>query len=620
MSEGAAARRGRPFARAARRARLPAAAALLLAAFFASGCGEREHKRSIVLISIDTLRWDHLGCTGHAAAVTPVLDGLARAGTLFPNCVAAAPLTLPSHCTILTGQLPIEHGVRDNGSFRLPEGSATLASELRARGYATYAVIGAQPLAPGCGLEAGFDCYDYAVLRQPAGHVRLDERRADQVTAAALAALRGHEAGRPFFLFVHYFDPHSPYAPPEPFAQRFSPKPYDGEIAFTDQEIGRLLDGLRALGLLEDAVLAVTSDHGESLGEHGEEAHGFFLYDATIRVPLIVQDPASPERGRVEPAQVRHQDLRAFLAARAAGEAYDLTQPGREGEPALIESLYGAIHCNFAQLRGLRNAGGLKYLESGAEELYDLDADPGEAKSLAAEGDARLDAARAALARALAGRRAAARSGSGALPGYLQTPLSPELITTRSAEENRSFPAAPAWRPSIEALQDGIRLHEAGLFDSASARLEEGARQDPHNPALWLWLGLALRQAGAMERAREQHEQAIAALERALVLRPDLGQARDLLIHCLTQTGRYQEAWQAGLAAEEAGTAGAKTFEAIGKLLLTERGQFAAEDNPLHDQARGIHYLEKAVGAGDAPPDPALEEYLERCLQGGSRR
>ncbi len=602
--EGAAARRGRPFARAG---------ALLAAALFAPGCGDHQGGRSIVLISIDTLRWDRLGCTGHAAAQTPVLDGLARAGRLFTNCVAAAPLTLPSHCTILTGQLPLEHGVRDNGLFRLGAGSATLASDLQDRGYATFAVIGARPLAPGCGLEQGFDRYDYAVERQPPGHLRLDERPADQVTTAALAALRDHEAGRPFFLFVHYFDPHSPYAPPEPFAARFASAPYDGEIAFTDQEIGRLLDGLRQLGLLDDALVAVTSDHGEALGEHGEEAHGFFLYDATIRVPLLVLDPTSPARGRVERTQVRHQDLRAFLAARAAGEAHDLTRPARDGEPALIESLYGAIHCNFAQLRGLRSPSGVKYLEAGAEELYDLGADPLEAANLAATGDPRLEGARAALARALAGRRAAAEPGGGGLPGYLQAPLRPELIATRSAEENRSFLAGTVWRPSLEALQEGIRLHEAGLFDAASARLQAGTELDPDNPALWLWLGLALRQAGAANRAPEQYEQAIAALRRALLLRPGLSQAQDLLIHSLAQTGRYEEAWQLGLAAEQAGQAGAKTFEAIGKLLLTGRGSFAVADNPLLDRLKGIEYLERAAQAPDEQPDPALLEYLERC-------
>lgn len=574
--------------------------------------------RDILFISIDTLRWDRLGCTGHDSAETPNIDRLAASGVLYPNAVAAAPLTLPSHATIFTGRLPIEHGVRDNAPFRLPEGEETLTRVLAERGYQTFAVIGAQPLAPGCGLESGFEVYDYEPGTARTGSVLLAERRADEVTDAALRLARQRDAERPLFLFVHYFDPHARYDPPEPFRSRFAEAPYDGEIAFVDQQVGRLLNGLDRGGTDRPMLIVLTSDHGESLGEHGEEAHGFFLYEATIRVPLIVVDPARGQpMGATTTDQVRLQDLRGFLEARAAGESFDLTGPARRGEPALIESLYAAIHCDHAQLRGLRLTADAKYLEAGDEEFYDLGDDPGELNDLAGGGDPRVGPAGEQLARLLKSMRidrsSAASSGQTGLPGYLQTPMRPELVSTRTRQENLAYRSPAAMTASIRALQEGVRLREAGLFDAAARVLARAIEADPGNPALHFRLGLALRSAATLNQDRNQLLEAIEAFRMTLKTRPGQLQARDLLIHSLTQVGNYQEAHGLARSGLDDGSATAKTLEALGKLHHTRRGRFANSDNPFHDLEEGTRCLKQALEMD--PSASAIREYLDGRYQ-----
>ncbi|MBK6942779.1 MAG: sulfatase, partial [Planctomycetes bacterium] len=433
-----------------------------------SACGERESpppRRSVLLVTIDTLRADRLGCTGHSAARTPRIDALAQRGQLFTQAVAPTPLTLPSHATLLSGRLPIEHGARDNKPFRFPSDRFdTVATSLKERAYATLAIIGGEPLARGCGLEAAFDVYDDAFARAPVGSVRLGERTADAVTDAALAALDGVKAEQPFFLWTHYFDPHDPYVPPQDVLAQFRDAPYDGEIAFVDRELGRLLDGIASRGRANDLIVVVTADHGESLGEHGEARHGFFVYDATIRVPLIVTGPGIAP-ARID-EQVRLQDLRACIEALAASTSIDLTEPARRGEPAVLESLYGQLHCEFAQLRGLRHPNGSKYLEAGREEWYRWRDDPGEQRDLlgppAAVDPAELAAARATLDDALRG--AAVPSGADGIGevGYLGMASAPGSLRTRSRTDNARSRSPRDRAASIQALTEGVRLLELG--------------------------------------------------------------------------------------------------------------------------------------------------------------
>ncbi len=264
--------------------------------------GPGPRRPNIILITLDTTRADHLGCYGRAGAATPNLDALARAGALFESAISPAPLTLPSHATIMTGLVPRRHGVRDNALFRLDPSHRTVASILRAAGYSTAAAVGASVLDRSTGIGQGFGVYDDRVRIGRRSEFNFEERAASQVTATARELLESLPA--PFFLWVHYYDPHYPYVPPLPYARAFSASPYDGEIAFVDEAVGRLLEGLRAKGAEAATLVVVAGDHGESLGEHGEDRHDLFLYQATQRVPLHPEGPGRrprpahrPERG-----------------------------------------------------------------------------------------------------------------------------------------------------------------------------------------------------------------------------------------------------------------------------------------------------------------------------------
>lgn len=586
-----------------------------------SACGERgtpSPPRSVLLVTIDTLRADRLGCTGHTSARTPRVDALARSGQLYTQAIAPTPLTLPSHATLLSGRLPLEHGARDNKPFRFPSDRFdTVATSLKARAYATLAVIGGEPLARGCGLEAAFDVYDDAFARAPAGSVRLGERPANAVTDAALAAIDGVKAEQPFFLWAHYFDPHDPYVPPSDVRAQFPDAPYDGEIAFVDRELGRLLDGLAARGRADDLIVIVTADHGEALGEHGEARHGFFVYDATIRVPLVVAGPGiSP--ARIDD-QVRLQDLRACIEALAASTATDLAEPARRGEPAVIESLYGQLHCEFAQLRGLRHPNGSKYIEAGREEWYRWRDDPGEQRDLLeppGEVDAsELSAARSTLDDVL--REAAIPSEGNGIGevGYLGMASAPGSLRTRSRADNAKSRSPRDRAKSIHALTDGVRLLELGQAAAAVTVFDEASAADPDNPALCFQLARALRRVADQERDPGRLDRAIAALEHVRELRPALAQARDLLLFARFQRGDYAGARSLYDEAVQDGSATASTFEAMARArldLADDRARsFATEPNPLTDESAAFADLERAVAMGASPSLLALLATLE---------
>ncbi|MFP3940102.1 MAG: sulfatase, partial [Thermoanaerobaculia bacterium] len=247
---------------------------------------------NLLLVTLDTTRADHLGAYGDAGAETPNLDRLAAGGLRFTDAVTPVPMTLPAHATLLTGLDPPGHGVRINGRFVLGQEHETLAEALRRAGYETAAFVSSFVLDRRFGLAQGFDRYDARLeTTRAAAFAPQTERSAEAVTDAAVEWLEGRRAaggeGRPVFLWVHYFDPHDPYEPPEPFASRFADRPYAGEIAYVDRELGRLLASLERTGLAGRTVVVATADHGESLGEHGERYHSRTLYEGAVRVPLI---------------------------------------------------------------------------------------------------------------------------------------------------------------------------------------------------------------------------------------------------------------------------------------------------------------------------------------------
>jgi arylsulfatase A-like enzyme/Tfp pilus assembly protein PilF len=336
---------------------------------------------NLLLVTIDTLRADHVGAYGHPHARTPVLDRLAAEGTRFATAISAAPLTLPSHASILTGLYPPRHGARYNGVSRLEPRFDTLTERLRERGYATGAVVGAYVLAAKYGLEQGFQQYDDETRSRgdPA------QRSATEVTDRALAWLA--RTKRPFFLWAHYYDPHERYEPPEPFASAFAGRPYDGEVAYVDSELGRLLEALRAQRDFENTLIVVTSDHGESLGEHAELTHSYTLYDAVLAVPLVLRGPGVPS-ARVVEGVVRSVDIAPTLASLldlpSLGEVdgsdlsllWDRSAPAPE-RLAFAETLATRLEHGWSPLFAIRTREH-HYVRAPRRELYDVASDPGQ--------------------------------------------------------------------------------------------------------------------------------------------------------------------------------------------------------------------------------------------------
>jgi arylsulfatase A-like enzyme/Tfp pilus assembly protein PilF len=381
----------------------------------ATAQGGANRAPDVLLVTIDTLRADRLGCYGYGSAHTPVLDGLARRGARFAVAVGHAPLTAPSHASILTGLTPLGHGVRDNGAYVLPETAPSVAEDFQKAGYRTAAFVSGFPLKRRFGFARGFDVYDDHLPRgKDLRRTAYVERTADRTTDAALRWLgtEGSPAASrpPFFLWVHYFDPHAPYeAPAEAMAGAASP--YDGEIAFVDAQLGRLLRHLDEREPKAPLLVLVTADHGESLGEHGEDTHGIFVYDATIRVPFILAGEGVSE-GRVADTVARGIDVAPTLLDYAG-----LSDHGMQGrslrraaagerladEPAYAESLHPQLQYGWAPLHAWRTAKH-KLIEAPRVELYDLQDDAKELHDRSARDPQRVEAMRRELQRAMAAR------------------------------------------------------------------------------------------------------------------------------------------------------------------------------------------------------------------------
>jgi arylsulfatase A-like enzyme/Flp pilus assembly protein TadD len=347
--------------------------------------------QNALLITIDTLRADALGSYGGRAA-TPALDGLAAAGVRFDFAHAHAVLTLPSHASILTGLYPFQHGVRDNSGYSLAPGARTAATLLKQAGYATAAFVGAFPLHSRFGLNAGFDVYDDRVgeARDPTDFV-LPERPAPVVVALAREWIRG-QAARPWFVWVHVFDPHAPYRPPPPFDGQYQ-RPYDGEVATTDAALAPLLADIE--GSSRPTLVIATGDHGEALGDHGEQTHGIFAYESTLRVPLIIAEVGGGTAARsmreVSEAPTRHIDILPTLLE-AVGRAVPADLPGRavlrasersarSSRPSYFEAMSATINRGWAPLTGVI-VGRDKYIDLPVAERYDLAADAAETLNL----------------------------------------------------------------------------------------------------------------------------------------------------------------------------------------------------------------------------------------------
>jgi len=380
---------------------LPAVLIALLAG--AAGCGDHGRPEGLILVTIDTCRADRIGAYGSRTCETPAIDDLAERGVLFGQVSAPVPLTLPSHCSILTGLYPDRHTLRDNGAGRLPDEAQTFAEVLSARGWRTAAFVSAVPVSAQFGADQGFALYDDRFTGSAAGpaaatdeqrvmadRLFFEERIASQTADAALPWLQEAAGGdRPFFAWIHFFDPHAVYRPPPAQAARYGPGSYDGEVAFVDEQIGRILE---AMGEARDRItVVVTADHGESLGDHGEQSHGLFVYESTLHVPWVMAGPALPAGVRVE-TPVSLVDLLPTVLegigetapAGLDGVSRMPVVRGEAGQPSPVfgECLLPRIHYDWAGLRSVR-LGKWKLIDAPRRELYDLEADPQETTNVA---------------------------------------------------------------------------------------------------------------------------------------------------------------------------------------------------------------------------------------------
>ena len=561
---------------------------------------------NILLITLDTTRADRVGVYGYKAAQTPHLDRLAQNGVLFERAVTAAPITLPAHVSLLTGTYPFVHGVRNNGNFSSSESTPTLATLLHDRGYRTAAFVSAFVLDRRYGLSRGFDVYD--------DRVQL-ERRGDLTAAAAVEWLKTtSDRSSPFFVWVHLYDPHDPYAPPAPWRERFADRPYDGEIAFDDEAMGRIVDRIGQLGLASSTLIAIVGDHGESLGDHGEATHALFVYESTLRIPLMLSWPGQLAAGTRVRSLVRGIDLAPTildlagqptlpsaqgrsLAALARGTASADSEP----DSAYGETYFPLLYMDWAPLRTLQDAR-WKFINAPTPELYDLSRDSGEETNLAVREP---------------GRAAAMRQGLDALTGGGPGAMNERTIDRDTAARLAALgyvgagprtaspsPSGPKKDPKqMVGVFNAVRAANAALQDrryaEAAASARDALTRDPGNAFATLVLANA-----EMEQGR--YREAIAGFRTYANLVPTSADAHHRVAICYSRLGDPDRA----LAEDEAALAIDARFADAHLLrggLLAARGRI--------DEA--IRALKAAV---DIDPDSATSRVgLARVLTTAGR-
>jgi arylsulfatase A-like enzyme len=517
-----------------------------LAAVLAAGCGRARPQPldNLLLVTLDTTRADRVGAYGNSLGLTPNLDRLAAGGARFEAAWSPAPLTLPSHATMLTGLLPVAHGLRQNGSGELPPEVDTLATRLAGAGFRNGAFVSAFVLNHRFGLARGFATYDDEIAQRPGRPAGLEAQRPGRETVDRALAWLAARDGRRWFLWVHLFDAHAPYEPPEPFKSRFA-SPYDGEVAETDAQLGRLLDALAASGQSTKTLVVVAGDHGEALGEHGEPTHGLLLYEPTLHVPLVVSALERIRAGSVVRTPVSLVDL-APTAADLLGVTWPAGPQGRSGEDlanALREDAEPAPHDLYAEteyprlfgwapLAALRR-GAAKFVHAPEPELFDLASDPGETRNridedrrAAVEMKQRVEALRSgALDRSTAEPDAESQRQLAAL-GYVGGAAAP---AARAAADPKRM------APLFSRLEKARQAMEGGNAAEAVRELTRLVGEDPGNPIFRGTRALALRRLGQSAKALDDLRQSLAA-----------GQASEQVLFDLAATlheaGRLDEA------------------------------------------------------------------------------
>ncbi len=510
--------------------------------FFGKNAPARTEIRHIVFISIDTCRADHLSCYGYARKITPNIDAIAENATLFENTISCIPQTLPSHCTMMTGKTPLCLGIHENLGYKLGDSNETLAEILHDQGYVTGAIVSSFVLDSQFGLDQGFDSYNDQ-FENAINTSNYSERRGDEASSLAIQWLQERKDDR-FFLFLHYFDPHFRYTPPEPYSVEFADDLYAGEIAYTDHCIGQVVDKLKELGLYDSTLIIIAGDHGEMLGEHGEAEHGFFIYQSAIKVPLIVKMPgqSQPKRtdrlvglidivptvcnllGIEEPKPIQGHDLSGFLLK---GQEPD------ENRYIYCESFLPTKH-NANALLGMVTDG-WKYIQTNRPELYDLIADPKETKNLINEESKRAHILREHLKLAMEERShddsnsehemdAEGRKRLESL-GYI---ASIQVDDSLEFDENKDDPKDVIKFQNIKAYNDmAIALANQGKLDEAVAAFKDIIEhyekvQITHSMAnLHVSLGTVLKMQGKPQESTLHLSKAIALYRAELKAKPN---------------------------------------------------------------------------------------------------
>jgi arylsulfatase A-like enzyme/tetratricopeptide (TPR) repeat protein len=473
---------------------------------------------AFVLISIDTLRADRLPTYGYDLGKTPALTALASESVVFDRAFAHAPQTLPSHASMFTGLLPFEHKVRDNLGFTLAPGQATLASAFRGAGYTSAGFVSAYVLRPETGVSQGFDVYDATLPAAATDQAPAEIVRTGPATLKAVTEWLGTRPDARVFLFFHIYEPHTPYAPPARFTL---PDAYDGEVSYADEIVGQLLAALRRQGWYDNATIVVTSDHGEGLGDHQEKEHGLFLYNETIRVPLIVKLPSGRYRGTRVSEPVQHIDLFPTLAA-LAGFTVPPGLRGRNIEPLMngrgtvapqgiyAEAMYARYHFGWSELTSITD-GRYKYISAPKPEMYDLDRDPGEKTNIVSDRVQAAAALRSGLETLVANRPMDAPSAVSAEDrarlaalGYVgsQSPRAP-------AAPGQTLPDPKDKVGVLVTYREGIDLISSRQFEAGLKKLREVLDQSPDMIDVWLHYASANVRVGRLEAAYQAFREVI---------------------------------------------------------------------------------------------------------------
>jgi len=479
---------------------------------------QRVSDGPVILISIDTLRADRLPAYGYTKTRTPNIDALAAAGVLFEHAYTHSPQTLPAHASLLSGRLPFEHGVRDNIGYAVKEDEVLLPQILRSQGYATAAFVSSYVLRRQVGPHQGFDVYDDALPKAGPGRPLGEMQRPGAATVDAASAWVTQQASSTFLLFLHLYEPHTPYAPPAEYA---SGDPYDGEVAYADALVGRLIATLKSAGHYDNATIVLLSDHGEGLGDHGEEEHGIFLYRETIQVPLIIRMPRNRSGGRrvADPVQLidlmptvldlTHLAARDGLRGRSLRPVLEATGP-LAGAGIYAETLMPRLHFGWSELYALTDER-YRFIRAPRDELYDLSKDPAERTSIADERATVRAAMRQAVEALIAGTQLSAPSAVSesdrqrlAALGYVGIGQSAPLTTPGDS--------LPDPKDKVQLLQRYRRaatLAAAEQWPDVIDALREVLREDANMPDVWLQLGRASEAAGRLPDALQAYREVI---------------------------------------------------------------------------------------------------------------